>query len=162
MTLALTAATSSPLPRSRRTESMPPPFGQSTLCPSGLTWHGSPPPRSAPPKRVKRMLVPVSNARDLVDAGVAVVDDRGAVDREGPVRRGEGGSQQRDGRGRAEGGEQPQHDWPRLSPGARHTICRVGGAPRLTTYVYVRPTVSAAVIVSRSRVPTRRRARRKP
>ena len=37
-----------------------PPFGQSTLWLSGLTWHGSPPPSESPPKRVKRMLVPVS------------------------------------------------------------------------------------------------------
>jgi hypothetical protein len=58
VTFALTAATSSPLPSSRRTESMPPSFGQSTQYPSGLAVH--PPSDATPPNRVKRMDSPVS------------------------------------------------------------------------------------------------------
>ena len=71
-------------------------------------------------------------AGDLVDAGVAVVDDRRALDREDPVgRRRRRGEQEGD----AGGEQQPQHDRPRFCPGARHTVVLSGSWPRLTTYV---------------------------
>ena len=61
VTLAPTAATSLPASRSRTTAEMPA-LGQSTLCRPGSRTHCGPGPRTTPPKRVKRMVVPVSKA----------------------------------------------------------------------------------------------------
>ena len=69
VTLALTAATSLPAPRSSTTE-VTSSLRQSTLCESGLSTQSGPPPSETPPKRVKRMMGAGVEAGDLVDAGL--------------------------------------------------------------------------------------------